>query len=170
MSIARNLWYHLSLYIAGWQSNSPPEQKLFHMCQLIMPCHQPKWQQTTLLVLEGQFLTPEQTVLERRADNSGLRANVLLTWIPWTKKLKTLASHVTPPNIMSHFYFCSSLWVSQPVAENWIWHIWISAKMENKTFWSLEIWFFFDAEWNWANKSHKQMHKKTPQKKRILEK
>lgn len=88
MSIARNLWYHLSLYVAVWQSNSPPEQKLFHMCQLIMPCHHPKWQQTKLLVLEGGFPTPEQTVLERKAANIGLKNNVLLPWIPWTKKWK----------------------------------------------------------------------------------
>lgn len=144
MSIARNLWYCLSLYIAGWQSNSPPKKKLFHMCQLIMPSHQPKWQQTKLLVLEGGFPTPEQTVLERKAANSVLRDNVLLPWIPWTKKL-TLPSYLTPLNIMSHLYFCSSLWVSQPVAENWIWH-WISASMKNKSFWSLEIWAFF---WCW---------------------
>lgn len=81
MSIARNLWYPLFLYIAGWQNKSPPQ---VHMCQLIMPCHQPKWQQTMLLVLQGGFPTPEQAVLGRKAAYSGLNIPLTCTstWSP----------------------------------------------------------------------------------------
>lgn len=160
MSIARNLWYPLFLYIAGWQNNSPPEKKLFHMCQLIVPCHQPKWQQTMLLVLQGGFPTPEQAVLGRKAAYSGLNVPLTCTstWSPEQRNYKSsIISYSSQYNVTFLLQFltelvnlCQKIEFGTGFQQGW----------KTKLFEVLKSDFFCDAEWNWANKSHKQVHKK----------